>query len=174
MNDWQTGNPGNQPNSPMDLKMDRFSMLALLFGVISLITITTVIFPIFFGSLAVIFAVLSKTEDCKMSSPAKIGSIASLASIVIAILMMVTVLYLINNDTEYHDQFNNYFQQIYGITFDEYWHLMKGLNENKELPPLPADSTPSFEEYYHSLEDYINGNADVQNIPGDSGTGGAP
>lgn len=112
---------------------NKFALAALMMGVCSLFTISSVVIPFVLGSLAIIFAILSKGPQEKMSSQAKYGFALSLGSILLAFTLTVTSvsLYLFN-DT-WRQTVNDTYEEIYVFTLEEYMELLWETDSNTTL-----------------------------------------
>ncbi|NTV78947.1 MAG: hypothetical protein HGA25_07425, partial [Clostridiales bacterium] len=82
----------------------------------------------FFGSLGIIFALLSKGNQKKMIGNAIAGFISSLSGIVINIFIVGITVFLLLTDTSYQESFKEQLdtssQQLYGVSFDEMLDMM--------------------------------------------------
>lgn len=109
-------------NSEADkvIKINTFAGLAMVLGLTSVILGSTVLIPLALGSFGIIFAVLSKEKSLKMGIPAKIGFISSIIGLATAIFIMATSVYLFETDDAYRENFNQTYEQIYGMSFDDY------------------------------------------------------
>ena len=113
----QTARPVSRPNS--------FATASLVFGVLALVSVfTMIVIPtIVFGSLSIIFAVLSKGADRKMGNRALGGTIVSASAFVINAAICVISFYVVFSDPQSTKDYLNTMNQIYeemtGISFDE-------------------------------------------------------
>ena len=91
-----------------------FAFAALILGVSALFSLFTVYLPLILGSLAILFALLSKGYGKKMAATAKIGFISAITglSLILSILAVgITSLYLLFA-TSTDDQLLHYGSQI--------------------------------------------------------------
>lgn len=102
-----------------------FAIASFVLGVIALFSITTVIVPIICGSLAVIFAILSKGTNNKFSKNGYRGFWTGIASIAISITLLITTFYLIFYNQEYRAYINEQYTTHYGVSFDEYMDILQ-------------------------------------------------
>lgn len=100
--------------------VNSFSVIAMILGFISLFTCSTVLIPLGLGSFGIILAVLSKEKDLKMSGPAAIGFATSILSIVLAIALTCSTVYMLKHNSAYRQQVSQTFEKVYGMTLDEY------------------------------------------------------
>lgn len=106
----------------MDYKPRRanaFMLFSLLFGIAAIISCSLIITSFIFGGLAILFAVLSKGDDEKVTGTALGGMITGICGIILSIVLCASVIYLIFNDSSYRKLLNDTCEQMYGITFDE-------------------------------------------------------
>lgn len=105
-----------------------FATASLILGVISILTISTVILPLFLGSLGILFAVLSKKCRQNFQGPALTGYVTSLIGLitsgVLTIFLLVSGITLLR--PENRDNLNKMYEQTYGISFDEYTEQFYG------------------------------------------------
>lgn len=83
--------------------------------------ITECSFPIcmVFASLTILFAVLSKGKQLKMHSFAKMSIGISIFSIALSFTVTFLSFYKILTDPVERENFNQIYEEMYGITFDE-------------------------------------------------------
>lgn len=80
-----------------------------------------------FASLTVLFAVLSKGKQLKMHSFAKMSIGISIFSLALSFTVTFLSFYRILTDPVERESFNQVYEQMYGITFDD------ALNEIQQL-----------------------------------------
>ena len=118
-NQYQTNSPYNHQEAPRSA----FSSVALVFAIGSLLTVMTVYLPLIFGSLAIIFAVLSKGARLKCNITELLTIAISLFSITIVIIAMVAAIYILIMNPQYVidsiEAMAPMLEQIYGVTADE-------------------------------------------------------
>ena len=107
-----------------------FEMASFIFGILSLVSITTVIGPIILGSFAVIFGILGKREKAKLQGKSMYGVIMGASGIGLGLAVIVLTIYLILTDPEYKKALNEAYKEQYGITFDEYVDELKDYYRN--------------------------------------------
>lgn len=135
-------NPGNNPNNgngyppgqspygnpyrpPARVPGSSFSTAALVCGIISIVSalLMTVYFPFIFGSLAVVFAILSKSRAVRMASQAKTGIVCAIIGLVanITIITASFVFVFSNPDVlrQSSKMYDNMCEQIYGQSSEE-------------------------------------------------------
>lgn len=109
-----------------------FAMIAMILGVGCLFTFFTVYLPIVMGSLAVIFAILSKGYAKKMLLTAKIGMISAVSSLAILLSIIALLLTFIFSssremltgtgrilDQQIEDQMGGSSEDLFGISYEE-------------------------------------------------------
>lgn len=123
----QTGGSGIK-----SVKLNIFSLLAFIFGIIAVFSISTLIFSIGSGALAVIFATISKGYEKRLNPVSRNGFILGIASIIISLFICISAIYLYTNNQEYHDSFNQLYEQLYGISFEEYTQELLDISGNNK------------------------------------------
>lgn len=143
----QQGGQGVPPqqfyqNMPVRPVANSMTILALIFAIIAALTILTGIIPIFFGSLAILFAVLSKGSNLKMDSSGKISTAIATVSMILGITITGVTMYEMTYDPEMKSMMNDTFEQMYGVSFDEYMEQMQQFYENPDQPPEFLNNLP--------------------------------
>lgn len=107
--------------------------VALVFGVVAIgsTMIIPVFCPLFFGSIAIVMAFLSKGYDVRMALHAKIGTALATVAIVLNISLLVGSVMLYLYVPEYKQQINQMYEQIYGESIEDFGTY--------EAPAAPAD-----------------------------------
>ena len=144
----QQGGQGVPPqqfyqNIPVRPVMNSMAVIALVFAIVAALTILTGVFPVFFGSLSILFAILSKGSRLKMDKSGKISTAIAAMSIVLGLVITGVTVYEMKHDPEMKNMLNNAFEQTYGVTFDEYMEQMQKFYENPEEPPEFLNNMPS-------------------------------
>lgn len=118
----------------MEERNNTFTILSLIFGILTFLTLFTVVFPFFFGSLSIIFAVLSKGSSLKMNSMAKTAVTLSLSGIILITALTGGTMYRLMTDEEYRAAVSAEFERINGITLEEYMDLLNEAYKTGEIP----------------------------------------
>ncbi len=107
--------------------------VALVFGIVAIgsTMIIPVFCPLFFGSIAIVMAFLSKGYDIRMAIHAKIGTVLASVAIVLNISLLVGSLMLYLYVPAYKEQINQMYEQIYGESIEDFGSY--------EVPGAPAD-----------------------------------
>lgn len=98
---------------------------AIVLGIISILTaiMMTIYFPFIFGSLAILFAILSKGRESKMVKQAKTGLICGIAGLLINIVIFGgSIVYIISNPNvlvESAQMYDQMCERIYGVPSEE-------------------------------------------------------
>lgn len=98
---------------------NKFVTASLILGLLAFITSMFFITPFIFGALSIIFAILSRNGNEKMSGSAIVGISASIVSMLGVVFMVGMVYYLMFNVPEYREMMNQQYEQMYGQSFDE-------------------------------------------------------
>lgn len=110
---------GNERN----IQINGFGMASILLSTIALFSVTTIVIPLVAGSLAIIFAILSKGRELQMTRPIQRSFVISIVSIVCAVAIIIGITYMFFYNPEYHDYLNQSFMEIYGMSIEEYLGL---------------------------------------------------
>ena len=107
--------------------------VALVFGVVAIgsTMIIPVFCPLFFGSIAIVMAFLSKGYDIRMATHAKIGAALASVAIVLNIALLVGSVMLYLYVPAYKQQINQVYEQMYGEPLEDFG--------NMEAPATPAE-----------------------------------
>lgn len=119
-----------------------FATISLIFGILAFLSLLTVVLPYVFGSLAIIFAILSKGSSLKMDSLAKTAVTISLCGILLITALAGNTVYRLNTDEEYRANISAEFEKIYGMSLEEYMEMLERTYQTGEVP----------EEWYEQLE----------------------
>lgn len=110
-------------------KKSSFATASLLMGILSLVSLCTVIGPLIFGSLGIIFAILSRRPGQKTSGEALAGIVTSIIGCVLSLVFIVLVFvasFSVITNPEYREQMNQMYEDVYGYSFDEMMEEMTG------------------------------------------------
>ncbi len=118
----QQPSPANN-HAPQEMpQLNAFAVVSALFGVLAFFTLITIYLPSFFGSLAILFAILSKGNKARMHAAARSGIAASVAALIIAAALAAFALSTFLYDAQFRQEFNAIYENIYGESFDEQWN----------------------------------------------------
>lgn len=98
---------------------------AMILGIGALLTafMMTLYLPFIFGSLAIVFALLSKGRAGKMASLAKTGACCAILGLVINVCIFVSsIYYVLSNPSILLDtarQYDSIYENVYGVTSEE-------------------------------------------------------
>ena len=119
-----------------------FATISLIFGILTFLSLLTVVFPYVFGSLAIIFAILSKGSSLKMDSLAKTAVTISLSGILLITALAGGTVYQLATNEEYRANVSAEFENVYGMSLEEYMEMLERTYQTGEVP----------EEWYEQLE----------------------
>ena len=135
-NGWNQGNNGysQQPGTS-------FITAAYVLGVLSIVTtfLCTVYLPYIFGSLSIIFALLSKGNAARTAQRAASGIRCAILGMIMNTALIIACFTLVFTNPQIHEELNEMTRQIYGHSFDE---IMQDI-EKGESPDL-TQGTGSF------------------------------
>lgn len=106
-----------------------FATAALVMGILSLVSLCTVIGPLIFGSLGIIFAILSRRPGQKTAGEAIAGIVTSAIGCVISLIFVILIFvasFSMLTNPEYREQMNQMYEDMYGYSFDEMMEEMTG------------------------------------------------
>ena len=119
-------NPYGYPYTPpVKLPGSGMALAAMVLGIISIVTacMMTFYFPFIFGSLAILFALLSKGSLTKMQTQAKTGIICGIIGLVLNCgIMVYSVNLALNNPELMIDtaiMYDDMIEQMYGVPSEE-------------------------------------------------------
>lgn len=127
------GNP-NQGAQPPHYQFEKtlppgsgMATAASVLGIATIVTtiMCTVYIPFITGSLAFLFALLSKGNNRQMSHSAKTGLTSAIVGLIMNITLIVSVVTLYLTVPEIREQANDMFEERYGMTIEEMWDRMK-------------------------------------------------
>lgn len=117
----------NQPFRRPDIKRTNlFETLSMVLGIAALVSCTCFYGSYILGALAILFALLSRGGQMKMSSKAKLGLIVGIAAIILSTVMTISAVYIAieeygsieNYLREYCDMLGLDFEQEFGTLFE--------------------------------------------------------
>ncbi|MCM1536810.1 MAG: hypothetical protein NC254_00230 [bacterium] len=96
---------------------------ASILGLATIVTtiLCTVYIPFITGSLAILFALLSKGNSRRMNPSASTGVTTAVVGLIMNVVLIISVLVLYLTNPTIHEQSNKLFEQRYGMTIDEMW-----------------------------------------------------
>ncbi len=118
----------------MEQQNNTFTILSMIFGILTFISFPTVIFPYFFGSLAIIFAILSKGSSFKMTSLAKTAVTLSVSGIILITALAGVTTYQLFTNEEYFAEVSAEFEKVNGMTLEEYTNMLEEIYKTGEVP----------------------------------------
>lgn len=107
--------PSQQPNR----RANGLAIAALITGLLAVVTICTVYGAFIFGSLSIVFALLSKGKENHMHSLAISGTIIGTIALVITVMLFGASISLLMNDEEFQQEFDSMYEDMYGESFEE-------------------------------------------------------
>ncbi len=129
-------------------QVNGMAVAALIMALLAVLTIITGLGPVFFGSMAILFAVLSKGGNRRMKGTALSGVLLSVVSIVAGILLMIKVTDLIQHDPMVRQQVDQSFEMMYGVDYDGFMDGMKNYYETGEMPEFMENIQKGEYPYY--------------------------
>lgn len=99
-----------------------FATASLVFGILALVSFCTIVFPIIFGSLSILFAVLSHRKGQQLAGMALGGIVTSVSGIAISVMIIVMYIMMLPqllSDEAFLEQMNTTYEAMYGQSFEE-------------------------------------------------------
>lgn len=113
-------NPGPAQMPPRSkISANVFLVASVICTMLAFITECSLPICMVFASLTILFAVLSKGKQLKMHSFAKMSIGISIFSIALSFTVTFLSFYKILADPVERENFNQIYEEMYGITFDE-------------------------------------------------------
>lgn len=103
-------------------KESSFGSAALFMGILSILSAYTIIFPIFFGCLGLLFAHLTKRRRRPLPGNASIGVTTAIIGICLSVVIFFTTLIQLPaqlKNPEFRQELNTTYEALSGHTFDE-------------------------------------------------------
>lgn len=95
-----------------------FVFLSLIMGIIAFLSSAFIPGALVAGALSILFAILSKGKDTRMQFLPKIGIVASVAGILLSIIITAAVAFLIFSNENIRNEFvaiyNEMYEEMYG------------------------------------------------------------
>ena len=98
-----------------------FASAALVTGVLSLLTSSSILGGIVFGSLAIIFAFISKADNLKMPPKGRLAVNVGIIGIVTTIALLGNSIYSYHHDPAYKKNVDSAFIQMYGMSCEQFF-----------------------------------------------------
>lgn len=114
-NEYQSPQTGHAPGG--------FEIAAVVCGIASLLCCCTGIFGIAFGSLGILFAVLTRRTHHPMSTLTLVGLVLSCIGALLGLFLTVYSCVLLFTTPDFLQELDAMFRQMYGIGIEEYMEL---------------------------------------------------
>ncbi len=114
-----------------------FISASYILGILAIVTtfLCTVYLPYIFGSLSIIFALLSKGNAKQTAQRAAAGMRCAIIGIIMNTALIVTCFTLVFTNPKIHQELNTMTKQVYGRSFDE---IMQDIEEGKDPDLKPG------------------------------------
>lgn len=110
--------PAQMPPRPK-ISANSFLVASVICTMLAFITECSLPICMVFACLTILFAVLSKGKQLKMHSFAKMSIGISIFSLILSFSVTFLSFYSVLTDPEKREYFNQIYEEMYGITFDE-------------------------------------------------------
>lgn len=120
----------NQGGAPVHYQFEQtapprngMTTAASILGLATIVTtiLCTVYIPFITGSLAILFALLSKGSSKQMNPSATTGITSAIIGMIMNVVLIVSVIVLYLTNPTIREQANILFEQRYGVTIEEMW-----------------------------------------------------
>lgn len=120
----------NQGDTPVHYQFEQtmpprnsMASAASILGFATIVTtiLCTVYIPFITGSLAILFALLSKGSSSRMNPSATTGVTSAVVGMLMNVALIISVVALYLTNPTIREQSNKLFEQRYGMTIDEMW-----------------------------------------------------
>lgn len=137
--------PGSSGHVHNEAPANSFASASLTLGIIAIASVITMtIFPaIILGSLSIILALMSRGAELTFHSKARTAIILAAISLFSNVALVGSVTYAIVGDNSIHDQLNQTYEEMFGMTYDE---LLRGVMDGS------IDSDELYEMMQEELE----------------------
>ena len=114
-----------------------FITASYILGILAIVTtfLCTVYLPYIFGSLSIIFALLSKGNAKQAAQRAAAGMRCAIIGIIMNTALIITCFTLVFTNPQIHQELNDMTKQMYGRSFDE---IMQDIEEGKSPDLKPG------------------------------------
>ncbi len=103
-------------------KESSFASAALFMGILAILSAYTIVFPILFGCLGLLFAHLAKRRRRPLPGNASIGVTTAIIGIFLSVVIFITNLIQLPTmlkDSEFRQELNTSYEAVFGQSFDE-------------------------------------------------------
>lgn len=125
--------PGQYYRQPVKQQSGMAAAAVMMAG-LAVISILTCLGPVFFGSLAILFAILSKGGDRKLKGTVLGSIIVSFLSMAAGIFILIGTMHAIKTDPVVRAQVDQSFEMMYGVDYDTFMKGMENYYETGEMP----------------------------------------
>lgn len=110
-----------------EISKNSFLIASVICAVLSLMSSCVVFAAMFFAGMSVLFAVLSKGKELKMSASGKTAVIVSVASLTFSIIITASSVYTVMSDPEMRREFYDQYEEMTGISLEDEINELKSL-----------------------------------------------
>lgn len=110
-----------------EISKNSFLIASVICAVLSLMSSCVVFAAMFFAGMSVLFAVLSKGKELKMSATGKTAVIVSVASLAFSIIITASSVYTVMSDPEMRREFYDQYEEMTGISLEDEINELKSL-----------------------------------------------
>ena len=129
-------------------RTNAMAVASLVMAVMALLTILTGLDPVFFGSMSILFAVLSKGSGRRMNGSAFCSVMISVVSVAAGVILMIKVADMIQNNPGFRSEMDKSFEMMYGVDYDDFVDGMKKYYETGEMPEFMEKMQQGDSPYY--------------------------
>lgn len=117
--DYYSEQSQNTPPGKVIIVPNLFLVFSVICAILSCTCGCFILSSIFFGSLSILFAILSKGHKQQMVSAARSCVILSVIAMVLSTVTTTVSVYQVFSDPEMYQEFNAQYESLTGVSFEE-------------------------------------------------------
>ena len=112
------------PPQPRVIKLNMFEAASMFFGIGAIVSCTCFYGAYIMGALAILFALLSRGGQMKMSSKAKLGLILGIGAIILTTVVTIGAFFIALEEYGSIENMLREYCQMYGLDFEEEFGIL--------------------------------------------------
>ena len=125
--DYYSEQSQNTPPGKVIIVPNLFLVFSVICAILSCTCGCFILSSIFFGSLSILFAILSKGHKQQMVPAARSCVILSVIAMVLSTVTTTVSVYQVFNDPEMYQEFSTQYESLTGVSFEEELNALKEL-----------------------------------------------
>ena len=140
---------GNPIDREPAVPANSFARASMSLGVAALVSVFTftIIPAIVLGSLSLILALMSRGAELSFHPKAKTGILLTVISLFANVALVGGTCAMILGDNPYHDQINDTYEEMFGMSYDE---ILEGVMDGS------IDTEDLYEQLYEQMEEEMH------------------